>query len=97
MRGTRHGYGERNQFRPRFDMSHSHSDVTPPDVDNRCTATVVAGIHALIILLSKIGIQGYDPVGTFLVGATLVRPESWRAHAALRVHVVRVVRPTLDR
>src|SRR5580692_2661836 len=97
MRGIRHRYGERNQLRPRFDVSHSHSNVTPPDVDNRCTATVVAGIHALIILLLKIGVQRYDPVGAFLVGATLVRPESWRAHTALRVHLVRVVSPTLDR
>src|ERR1017187_3466881 len=91
-----HGYGEGNQLWSRLDVSHSHSDVTPPDVDDRRTAAIVAGIHALIIFLLKIRVQRQDPVGTFLVGATLVRPESWRAHTALRVHLVRVVRPTLE-
>src|ERR1700730_236150 len=97
MRGIRHGYGERNQLRPRLDVSHRHSNVTPPDVDNRRAAAIVAGVHALIIFLLKIGVQRHDPVETFLVGATLVRPESWRAHTALRLYLVRVVGPTLDR
>src|ERR1035437_7454247 len=78
-------------------MSHSNSNVTPPDGDNRRAATIVAGVHALIILLPKIGVQWYDPVGAFFIGTALVRPESWRAHTALRVQNVRIVGPTTDR
>src|SRR6267143_5810908 len=54
MCGIGHGYGEGNQLRPRLDVSHSHSNVTPPNIDNRRTATIVAGVHALIIFLLKI-------------------------------------------
>ena len=97
VRGIRHGYGQGNQLRPGFDMSHSNSNVTPPDVDNRRAATIIAGVHALIILLLKIGVQRYDPVGAFFIGAALVRPESWRAHSALRVQNVGIVGPTIDR
>ena len=77
-------------------MSHSYSYVPPPDIDYRRAAAIVAGVHALIIFLAKIGVKRYDPVGTFLVGATLVRPECWRAYSALGGHRVRVVGPTLD-
>src|ERR1700733_2268102 len=78
-------------------MSHSHANVAPPDIKNRRAATVVAGVHTLIILLPKISAQRYHPVGAFLVRAGLVRPESWRAHIILGVHGVGVVGPTFDR
>src|SRR5579863_4323191 len=96
MRGIGHGYWQGNQLRPRLDVSHSYSNVTPPDVDNRRAAAIVVGIHALIILLLKIGLKRQNPVGTLLVGATLVRPESWRTRSALCVHNVRVVGPTFN-
>src|SRR6266576_622447 len=92
-----HGDGEGNQLRPRLDVSYSNSNVTPPDVDNRRSATIIIGIHALIIFLLKISVQRQDPVGTFLVGATLIRPESRRAHIGLRVYRVPVIGPTFDR
>ncbi len=92
-----HGYGEGNQLRPRLDVSYSNSNVTPPDVDNRRAAAIIFGIHALIIFLLKISVQRQDPVGTFLVGATLIRPESRRAHIGLRIYRVRVVGPTFNR
>src|SRR5215831_6602854 len=97
MCGIGHGYGKGNQFRPSLDVSYSNSNVAPPDVDDRRTAAIVVGIHALIIVLLKIGVQWQDPVGTFLVGAALIRPESRRAHIGLRVYRVRVVGPTFDR
>ena len=69
------GYGA-----ARLDMPHSHANVAPPDIKNGRPASIVAGVHTLIILLPKISAQRYDPVGAFLVRAGLVRPESWRAH-----------------
>src|SRR6266540_6202217 len=77
-------------------MSHSNSHVTAPNVHNWRAAAVVASVHALIILLLKIGVQRYDPVGTFLVRTALIRPESWQARVGLRVHRVGVVGPTFD-
>src|SRR5437660_12912404 len=88
---------EGNQLRPRLDVSYGNSNVTPPDVDNRRAATIIIGIHALIIFLLKISVQRQDPVGTFLVGATLIRPESRRAHIGLPVYRVPVICPTFDR
>src|SRR5579863_6060515 len=92
-----HGYGQGNQLWPRLNVSHGNSYVTPPDVDDRRAAAIIVGIHALIIFLLKTGVQRQDPVGTFFIGAALVRPESWQACTGLRVHRVRVVGPTLDR
>src|ERR1700756_1371209 len=62
-----------------------------------CPTAIVAGIHPLIVFLLKIGVQWQHPVRAFLVGTTLVRPESWRGRAVLRAHRVRIVGPTLDR
>src|SRR3954463_14781932 len=93
--GHRHRQG--NQLGAKLDMSHSDSDITTPDVDDRRATAVVTGIHALIILLLKFCMEGKNPVGTFLVGTALVGPESRRTCTALRVHGIPVVSPTLDR
>src|ERR1700704_4840636 len=77
-------------------MPHSNSDVTAPNVHNWRAAAVVASVHALIVLLLKIGVQRYDPVGTFLVRTALIRPESWQARVGLSVHRMCVVGPTFD-
>ena len=57
MYGIGHGHGEGNQFRPPLDMSDGNSNVAAPDVNNRRTATIIVGIHALIVILPKLGVQ----------------------------------------
>src|SRR5450631_4838770 len=83
MSGIWHGYGQRDQFRPRFDVSHCNANIPAPHIDDRRAAPIVARIHAEKILLPKVGMQRHDPVRTFFVRTTLVRPERRRAGGGL--------------
>ena len=85
MIGIGHRNRQRNQSRPRLNMSHCYSNIPAPDVDDRRAATVVTGIHAEKIFLLEISFQRHNPVWPFLVRTALVRPERWRAAIVLRV------------
>src|SRR5947208_884594 len=93
MIGIWHRHRQRNQSRPRLNVSDCYSNIPAPDVDDRGAATVVTGIHAEKIFLLEISSQRHDPVWPFLVRTALVRPE--RGPVAIALRVVITVRAQL--
>ena len=53
LAGVGHGNGQRNQTRSRFDEADTNAHVSAPHVNNWRAATVVACVHAEIILLRE--------------------------------------------
>src|SRR5271165_7653915 len=88
-------------------MADGDSNIAAPDIDDRRSAPIVAGIHAEKIFLMEVGAERQNPVGPFFVRAALVGPEGRRVfwilpscalrNRALSIHAVRVVGPSFDR
>src|SRR4030095_2753780 len=82
-----------NQMRSRFGVPYSDTRVSAPHVNNRRAASIVARVHAEIVLLGESCVQWDYPVRTTLVRAALKRPERHIRRAALRVDRIVVVGP----
>src|ERR1035438_208474 len=77
---VRHGNGKGDEPRSGLDVAHRNSNVFAPDIDNRSTTAIVAGIHAEKVFLLESRAQRNHPIRPLLVGPALVRPERWAAH-----------------
>jgi hypothetical protein len=53
MTCVRHGDGKGYEARPGLDVAYRETNVFAPYVDNGSASTVVAGIHAKVILLPE--------------------------------------------
>jgi hypothetical protein len=60
-----HRHGKRDQAGSRFYVAYSQADVLTPDIDNRSSSAVVAGVHAEIIFLFESCAQGSTQFGRF--------------------------------
>jgi hypothetical protein len=88
-----HGNWQRNQARSRFDVAYSDTRIFAPHVDNRRATSIVACVHAEIVLLGESRLEWDYPVGTALVRAALKRPEGYIRRAPLRVNPIAIVVP----
>jgi len=75
MARIRHRNWKRDEPGSRFHITYRETNVPTPNVDDRSSSAIVAGIHAKIIFLAKPWPQWEHPIRTLLVRATLIGPE----------------------
>src|SRR5271169_161996 len=96
MIGIGHGNRQRDEPGHRLDVTYGDPNVSPPHIDHGSASTVIAGVHAEIVLLPESGTQWEHPVGAFLVGAALVRPEGRAVSCRGRSQPILMVGPSAN-
>ncbi len=93
MPGIRHGYRQRYQLGRHLDMTHRDAGIATPHVHDGSATAVVGGVHAQIVFLFEVQLEGQDPVRALRVRAALVGPEGRFGGARGRGDRITVVGP----
>src|SRR6516164_8200530 len=76
-------------------MTHSDTHVSPPDIHDRRSPSVIGVVHSQIVLLIETRLQRQYPVRPLLVRTALVRPERRLAAALTGGYGVALIRPAV--